>query len=227
MSRGKARYNADRDVAERLKAPAAEPTDIFDAEIRKAIEAFCPAGARPKDMNEMGEASAFVEHIISEARWAQGEVLDLTRKLKKKDMLAEIDDVIATLKPKRGRLKYISDDLYAYLHNDADPRTLADQIGSFISFAETARDRIAQETRLRIRGAEERHRIALEAAVRIFRAAKQHGFRVSATGDASNSKSFSPAVRLMKLLGDRCGLKIKLSTWKNIVGKAKTKAGNL
>jgi hypothetical protein len=227
MVRGRARYNNPLTIAEKIHKDEPELPNVFSDAFKQSLTSFFPG-------EDLVEANDFVNEIVGEARSAQSDLDEINLRLKKADLLAEIIDLLDSLNETRNKLRRLSPDLDRLIDMDPDPATAADALDSIAAAAEEAQKRIKSLPKAKPKTpnaaptvSELRRELAMETAIRVLRVAKCHGMRISASGRTDAPETFSPPSRLMKQIGDTIGLRYEVSTWRNIVGAAMKRAGDL
>lgn len=103
MARGKAQFKGDRAWS--------APRD-FSSNLKTALREFCPPGIAQ---------NVFIECVLSEARWAIGELHHQQGDVSKADHRIEIEKLLMTLADAEGMLRTLSPSVDLALGVDADP----------------------------------------------------------------------------------------------------------
>lgn len=215
--RGKASYNKPLSFSEKVLAKLPDAPDLFTTKFKDQIRNILNA----KGVRLKGQAADLIAEVISEGRWARGELEGIEQQLKKRDALAEIDDLISVMIKKSWALRKISLSVEEVLKAEAEPLRLADDIDRFVSCLRATRKSLTGQKIGRLSSREKVREVSDELALRIIRLARTYGLKVKAAGQAGDVASFSVAVRLLRLVGAKAGIKYEISTWRNILGKAK------
>ncbi|MGF6965924.1 hypothetical protein OKW43_002952 [Paraburkholderia sp. WC7.3g] len=169
-----------------------------------------PWGNRPHD---------FVNAINAEVHWAFAELQEHGRDLTKSEMWAEHDDFLRSLRAAREAARDRSPDYSRLFPTDVD---LVSQLDDMISTVEAAGLKITQAPKAG-KPADKQHAVAVEMAIRVLRVVKQYRIPVTATADVDLGRA-SPAVRILKLIGDDLKLVLSIATWLKVVIAAKHSA---
>lgn len=218
MTSGKARFNAPQ--------PFEAPVD-FSPKLRESLRSLYPSDQDQTIDSVFGHpGDQFVEVILSEARWVFGAMDSAKRSLTKEDVRAEQQSLLKTIDDLTMKLRSLSPDFDLLLDSNLDPtpRCLADILDSFADEVRRCDDRIARRGR-KLRPDEAIHHIAREMAIRVLRAAEPYGIRPSATFDDSAYDYASPAIQLLRAIGDDVGIRLDGYTWRDIVIKLKQSKG--
>lgn len=225
MVRGKARYNRPTDFSELIRLGRAPAPTPFTSNFRNALCKFYHAKKTKRGQLVVGdeEASDFAESQISCASWARDEMDALKLTIKKQDMLAECFDLTRILRTAESQLRSISPDLDCLLRIDIDPRGSADHINELL----TTLGKIIANIRSVVPTIErnkrkpsflsKRNEIATELVVRASEIAKEHEIKIAASAN-------SEMVQMLKLIGDKVGLNLAASTWRDILYRVRKRS---
>lgn len=173
--------------------------------------------------SDPGEAAYFVNVILSSA-WFAKDGLDFQQSdLVKEKIRAELESLLKALSKAEDKLRRLSPDVDRLLGPEVAPLDCADELCRLIEQAEVARKEKLDELPKSPRRAEKESAIAIELAIRVLCDLDEFGIKPSAThhlNSSSDEEHASPAVQILKLIGDYVGLEQKLVTWRDIVLKA-------
>lgn len=194
------------------------------------------------------QTQKFINAVLSEARFALPELHALDLALTKQEVIAEHDDLLLHLKAVEKKLRDLSPDYNLLLGTQADPLDCADKIGSCANaildlraHMHEAKSRIVSRTPV-LKPAKIKHDIAVELAIRVLRVLNAYGITGAATAgsytrstdvtkaavlERQESQYVSPAVRMLKCIGDDIGLKLQLTTWRDTILSAKKRAADI
>lgn len=210
----------------------------FSDELRQTLRSFDPRQGTDTDPYTLAwgdPADAFVEAVLSEAWWAKSELHFSQFNSGRAEIRAEQADLLKRLRGVHDRLRRLSPDFDRLLGIDADPLGCADKIKELIGYVEAANPRIDQLPNGR-KTADKEHNIAVELAIRVLGVVEQYGGDVAATAgtywkliditeqcdsDVEASRYVSPAVKILKAIGDDMGLVKAEATWRGIIGTAR------
>jgi hypothetical protein len=170
--------------------------------------------------SEIEEAKrAWVVRLQSEAYSAISTVLWHTRRRTNEELRAECNDLLGVLNKAADCLSTLSPDLDRLLGVDVDVLGARDKILKLIPPIQASEALIAKLPRAKkIRDAQ--HDAAIEMAISCLRVVKEYGGAVSVTLVPEFEK-ISPAIQILKILGDELDLELSESTWKKAVARAK------
>lgn len=217
MPSGKARYQGD--------TPAYRD---FSAELREKLRRLYLRWRAEQEQSEINPpppaweyaADNFVEYILTEAHFAIDRLVEWRHSLTKPDIQAEKKDLLKTLKNAREKLRSLSLDLDSNLSVDADPLGCADSIDQLIAHIEAADKRTHATAPWRSRYLAVQRALALEMTVRVLRVLTEYGTSTAATWNDARQHG-SPAVEILRTIGDDIGLRMTGTTWRDYVAEAK------
>lgn len=131
------------------------------------------------------------------------------------------------LKSARNKLHAASPSLRSLLGDDVNVLVAANAIEDLLSRLESVVDRIEalpQKKPMGMKG--DKSPIAREMTLRVLRVLKSYGIRPAATSDP-DLRYDSPAVKILKLIGDDIGLRLAATTWRDKIRAAKKEAPDL
>jgi hypothetical protein len=164
--------------------------------------------------------SSWVRRLQSEAHNAISTVLWHKRRRTNEELRAECNDLLGVLKKAKDCLSTLSYDFDILLGVDADVLGTRDKILKLIPLIRASKAKIAKLRRAKnIKDAQ--HDAAMEMAIRCLRVVKECGGEVNVTLVPEFHK-ISPAIQILKILGNEFGLVLSESTWKKAVAQAKT-----
>lgn len=164
--------------------------------------------------------SAWVRRLQSEAHNAITTVLWHNRRRTNEELRAECNDLLRVLKKANDCLSTLSYDFDTLLGADADVMGTRDKILQLIPLIRASEVKIAKLPRAKnIKDAQ--HCAAMEMALRCLRVVKECGGEVNVTFVPEFHK-ISPAIQILKILGNEFSLVLSESTWKKAVAQAKT-----
>ncbi|MFC4160407.1 hypothetical protein [Chitinimonas lacunae] len=224
MPTAKAQYNAPPTLAEMMQSE--EPVSLKDLskseKLRLFLRDFYPHQSAQADEFFGHPADEFVNYLLSQAYKAIPHLDTAKRALVKQDIKAELQDLLDTLTEAQQKLRKLSTDVDRLLGVEADPLGCADKLGELIPYVLQGQQAVAQLPR-RPRYDQMQHAIAVELAIDVLRAARHYGIRASATFDNIYHEYASPAVQILKAIGDDIGLVLDEYTWRDIILEAKEK----
>ena len=165
------------------------------------------------------DKSAWVVRLQSEAYSAISTVLWHNRRRTNEELRAERNDLLSVLNKAADCLSTLSPDLDRLLGVDVDVLGARDKILKLIPPIQASEALIAKLPRAKkIKDAQ--HDAAIEMAISCLRVVKEYGGEVSVTLVPEFEK-ISPAIQILKILGDELGLVLSEPTWKRAVALAK------
>ena len=169
---------------------------------------------------EIEEAkSVWVSRLQREAHSAISTVLWHTRRRTNEELRAECNDLLGVLNKAADCLNTLSYDFDILLGVDVDVLGVRDKILKLIPTIEASKAKIAKLPRAKnIKDAQ--HDAAMEMAIGCLRVVKEYGGEVSGTLVPEFERT-SPAIQILKILGNELGLVLSESTWKKAVARAK------
>ena len=215
MPRSRPKYTGPRIAPPRYFSPAL--TERLEQLHREHVG----GEARSDQDQQAGFASpiqAYFSEILTAAGWAWDELPD-GEELTKPEIRAEIDDLVAVGAAYERKLRTMSPEVDRSFGTDANPLGLADAISEFLAHAPDVRshpDKLPEKSRFVVA----QHQAAQEMAIRVLRVLRDHGLKISATGNDGHDRA-SYAVATLQAIGDDMGLRLQISTWRDIVAEAK------
>lgn len=162
---------------------------------------------------------AWVSRLQNEANSAISTVLWHNRRRTNEELRAERNDLLSVLNKAADCLNTLSPDLDRLLGVDADVLGTRDKILKLIPPIQASEALIAKLPRAKNKK-DARHAAAVELAIRCLRVVKEYGGKVSVTL-VPELERISPAIQILKILGDELDLELSESAWKNAVALAK------
>jgi hypothetical protein len=224
MPSGRAKFNRPATTAARLtgKAPSIQ-SPITDPSIRQDI-AKRVRELRSNDRRRQPDDQDFrnlVEELISAIDWVWGQLCGLNEALTASDKIAEYEIVLRSLKHSITCLRMMSLGVDLSLGHGFDGQGIADDAEALAKRFVDTRARLEQVLSSRSPGKisrkassiSERSRIADELASRIAQSIEEAGLKVTAS-------PHSPAVRLVKFIGELAKLSFDESTWRDKLNAA-------
>jgi hypothetical protein len=199
----------------------------FSAELRDELRNFYPDKAAVADRTFGHPADAFVNSVLSAAYEHRARLFFLDFDSTKKELHAEQTDLLESLTSAEGKLRKLSRDFDRALGLDADPLGCADKIQDLIKSVNRAGELIGKLPPAKKRLGKQRE-LLVPLTIDVLRVLKQYDIAPSATADPeSDYKSLSPAVKILKAIGDDIGMVRSLVTWRDLVIEAKKAAADL
>ena len=139
------------------------------------------------------------------------------------EALNDSSDKLRSISPDLDRLLGLDENRVVLA--DADPLGCADKIHEMIEHFQRTIPLIDALPREK-RSVEKEREIAVNMAIDVLRALKEYGIKPAATAE-KNSNYISPAVQILKAIGDDIHLTEDVYTWKNYIVDAKKSARDL
>jgi hypothetical protein len=149
---------------------------------------------------------------VSMSRW-------LHKRLTNAQLYAEQADILNALEKAHTSLTGMSYDLHNLLDRDIDVLEVRDVIGNLIPHIKALREKIGALRRAK-KCSEVQHAAALRMTVGVVRVLEENGTRVAATAD-KDLGYISPAVKILKVLGDALKLAFDVTKWRDLIIEAK------
>lgn len=162
---------------------------------------------------------AWVGRLQSEANIAISTVLWRNRRRTNEELRAERNDLLSVLNKAAVCLSTLSPDLDRLLGVDVDVLGTRDKILKLIPPIQASEALIAKLPRAKNKK-DAQHAAAVEMAIRCLRVVKEYGGEVSVTL-VPELERISPAIQILKILGDELGLELGESAWKRAAALAK------
>jgi hypothetical protein len=213
MPRGKAHYDAG--TSWKARRYSAKSWEQMGARVRKKIRGLYPDATAAEDGEFGHPADEWANALLYEARSAIGTVQRLEIRRTNEDLRAEQTDIVEKVRSAEASLRNMSHDLLALLPSEVDLDATGESLRALMPHLTVLSARIKQLPRAR-KNKEVQHKAAHEMAIRCLRLHKDEGGKVAATADKDFLK-VSPAVQILKVLGDELGLVLEESTWKKVV----------
>jgi len=177
-----------------------------------------------------------VAHVLAEAQWAISELYLHQFVITKPEIRAEQSNLFKGLSDLHRKLRNLSTDFDRLLGTDADPLGCADHIKELLRHVEDAGQLIDKQPNAERRVETER-RVIVEMAIRVLLVLKSYGIAPAATAGSylpmvditesysssseDTSRYVSPAVEILKAIGDDIDLRRSPETWRDAVIEAK------
>ena len=201
----------------------------FSDELKQKLHAFFPDEDPEPDPTFGHPADHFVAVLLNAASFAISELGYSRLSLTKADLEAEHKALLASLTAARDKLRQISLGLDRLLPLEANPEGVVDELDRLISQVETAREKIpdihltisgGKVQRTKQKPGQIKHAIALETAHLVLQVLDRYRISTAATCDPDLGTA-SPAIQILKLIGDDIGLVYEPVTWRDIITKTK------
>lgn len=163
--------------------------------------------------------TAWVVRLQIEANSAISTVLWHNRRRTNEELRAERNDLLNMLNKAANCLSTLSLDLDRLLGVDVDVLGTRDKILKLIPPIQASEALIAKLPRAKNKK-DAHHAAAVEMAIRCLRVVKEYGGEVNVTLVPEFERT-SPAIQILKILGDELDLELSESTWKRAVALAK------
>jgi hypothetical protein len=160
----------------------------------------------------------FVDDIEHEAKWAEHQLLELSRGFDRKDTLATLKNLSRRTKTLRDDLRMLSVGVDRLFPIDRDPKSHADYLETVYQDIESAVG-LADKSGKKVRRDTARRKIAEEYAIRVLRVCKKHELQASATFHKEDSLEYyvSDAIKLLIYTGEDIGFNFGGEAWKKIL----------
>ena len=199
----------------------------FSEELRDELRSFYPDKAAVADRTFGHPADAFVNSVLTAAYEHRARLFFLDFDSTRKELRAEQADLLKSLTSAEWKLRKLSRDFDRALGLGADPLGCADKIQDLIEAVNRAGELIGKLPPAKKRLGKQRELLLL-LTIDVLRVLHQYDIRPSATADPeSDYGSLSPAVKVLKAIGDDIGMVRSLVTWRDIVIDAKKVAADL
>jgi hypothetical protein len=223
MARAKARY--DTDGSWKYRKHTSREWESLGRRVRSKLRPFHPDKDAEDDPTFGHPSEEWANALLIAADGAISLMYWLGRRRTNEELRAEQSDLLKALNAAAEKLGTVSHDLDILFGIDADLLGARDAIVNLVPFIEAAAHKINALPRAR-KMKDVQAGAAAEMALRCLRIIKGAGIKIAATADTYAGRA-SPAVRILKILGDELGLCLDESVWKRVVGNAKRAARDL
>jgi hypothetical protein len=223
MPTAKPRY--DKDGSWKYKEHSHDEWETLKIQVKEELRPFYPDQCAKEDATFGHPSDAWAIQILTEADRAVSQVLSMGVRLSNAELLAEQRDASRKLAAALASVSNLSRDLDVMLGVDADLDSCKRSIGDILRRIEAAKAQIKRLPRAN-KIADVQRMAAIEMAIRVLRAIKGEGGKVSATADAAG-KYTSTSIQILKIVGDKIGLVYEHITWKGHIKAARKSVSDL
>lgn len=194
---------------DRMPANWPKPLPEIKKTCRDALKAeLKAAGTGRAKTNEL------IAQLVAEARNRQADVHYARQELGKEQLLVELKNILESAEKLADKLTKMSDELAILLPIEADPKEARDLIEALLLHLKAAYTRIEELPR-KPKPNERLRSIAEELAINCLHLLQQYG--ITCTAYADDNGNASPAIKILKIIGDEIGLVNELATWKVLI----------
>lgn len=215
----------DRNAAWKIHKYTKKEWDALQVHVQQELRPFYPDKNAIADTPFGHPSDEWANFLLSAAQNAVSTVHWLELRLTAEELKAEQRNLLKTLNAAASKLDSLSLDFATLLDQRADPRGCMDKIKELIPHV-TAADQCIRKLPPATKRATADHDAAVEMAIRVLRYAKETGVPIAATGDPVFD-NFSPAVKILKIIGDALRLPFSETTWRDKIIEAKKVALDL
>lgn len=215
----------DRNASWKNRKYTTKEWDALQVCVQQELRPFYPDKSAVADTPFGHPSDEWANVLLSTAKSAVSQMLWQRLRLTTEELKAEQRDLLKTLNEAVRKLDSLSLDFKTLLDRNADPRGCMDKINELLPHVKVAEQRI-RELPPAARRIVAEHDAAVEMAIRVLRFVKETGVPIAATGDPGLVE-FSPAVKILKIIGDALGLQFAEITWRDTIIEAKRVAPDL
>jgi hypothetical protein len=219
MPTAKAQYDRFGEIKSQKSNFSHAEWDDLHKRVRRELRPLYPHNDVDDDPTFGHPADEWASQLLEVAHTAVSTWRWLEERLTKAQLHAEQADILNALEKTHTSLTGMSHDLHNLLDREIDVLEVRDVVGNLIPHIKALREKIGDLRRAK-KCSEVQHAAALRMTAEVVRFLKENGTHVAATAN-KDLGYISPAVEILKILGDALKLTFDVTKWRDLIIEAK------